>query len=251
MEITSVNNDLVKEVVKLQQKKYRDKTGKFLLEGFKSVEEAYLSKLVFDKVFVLKEKKGKYLFLNIDLIETNETVLKKISTTATPPEVVAVAYQKKGSLDNIGNNVILLENVKDLGNLGTIIRTAVAFAVDTIILYGDTVDLYNPKIVRSTVGNLWKINIISMNTIDELMKIFSCYEIYGTLPKSVNSEFLSTIEFSNKPKVIMFGAEACGLSEELKKIATCNITIEMQRNVESLNLSISSGIVLYHAFMKK
>ena len=83
MEITSVNNELVKETVKLQQKKYRE--NKFLLEGFKAVEEAHLSGLKFERAFVEKNKRGKYLFLKCEVIETNEAVLKKISTTNTPP----------------------------------------------------------------------------------------------------------------------------------------------------------------------
>lgn len=249
MEITSVNNDLVKETVKLQQKKYRDESGKFLLEGFKAVEEAYLSGIKFDKVFLLKEKKGKYLFLSCDFIETNEAVMKKISTTSTPPEVVAIAYQKENDINNIGNNVVLLENIRDLGNLGTIIRTSVAFGVDTIILYGETVDLYNPKVVRSAVGNLWKINIVSMNNLEQLKMYFSDYARFATLPKSKNSQYLSDMHFSNNPKLIMFGSEADGLSEELKQFATSNITIEMKENVESLNLSVSAGVILYKAFV--
>ena len=174
--------------------------------------------------------------------------MKKISTTSTPPEIVGIAHQPENSFDKLGNNVVLLENIRDLGNLGTIIRTSVAFGIDSIVLYGDTVDVYNPKVVRSAVGNLWKINIVQISDIDNLKKYFSNYERFGTLPKSDNSEYLSKIKFSNKPKLIMFGSEADGLSDELKEFATGNITIEMQDNVESLNLSISAGVVLYQIF---
>lgn len=243
MEITSVNNELVKETVKLQQKKYRE--NNFLLEGFKAVEEAHLSGLKFERAFVEKNKKGKYLFLNCEVIETNEAVLKKISTTNTPPEIVAVAYQKENSFEKLGNKVILLENIRDLGNLGTIIRTAVAFGIDSIVLYGETVDLYNPKVVRSAVGNLWKINIVQIKTKEELNKYFSDYDCYGTLPKAENSKYLSDIQFKSSKNVIMFGSEADGLSEDLKNFATDNITIEMNKNVESLNLSVSASIVMY------
>lgn len=248
MEITSVNNDLVKETVKLQNKKYRKNL--FLLEGFKAVEEAFLAGIKFERAFVEKNKKGKYLFLNCEIIETNEAVLKKISTTSTPPEIVAVAFQNENSFEKIGNNVVLLENIRDLGNLGTIIRSAVAFNIDTIVLFGETVDLYNPKVVRSAVGNLWKINIIQMSTADELKKYFSGYEIYATLPKSDDSSYLSETKFSNKPKLVMFGSEADGLSETLKQFATNNITIEMKENVESLNLAVSAGIIMYNMFNK-
>lgn len=253
MEITSVNNDLVKDIVKLQQKKYRDESGKFILEGFKAVEEAYLSKVKFDKVFVFPEKRGKYSFLKCEFIETNEAVLKKISTTTTPPEVVAVAYQPENDLEKLktSKQVLLLENIRDLGNLGTIIRSSVAFGVDSIILYGETVDLYNPKVVRSSVGNLWKTNIVGIHDFETLKKYTSSFVKFGTLPKSKNSEYLANIKFDNNVQnLIMFGSEADGLSKKLIDYADKNITIEMKENVESLNLSISVGVVLYKVFLK-
>ncbi len=250
MEINSINNDVVKETVKLQQKKYRDETGKFLLEGFKSIEEAYLSKIKFDKVFVEKNKLGKYRFLNCEIIETNEMVLKKISTTSTAPEVVGIAYQKEGSIEKLGKNVLLLEDIKDLGNLGTIIRTSVGFDIDTIVLYGETVDVYNPKVVRSAVGNLWKTNIVHIENIDQLKKYFDSYERYGTLPRGNDVKDLSTFKVSNNAKLIMFGSEASGLSKDLIEYTTDNLTIETSSNIESLNLSISVGIVLYKLFVK-
>ena len=251
MEITSINNDLVKDTVKLQQKKYREETGKFLLEGFKSIEEAYLSKIKFEKLFVEKNKVGKYRFLNCEIIETNEMVLKKISTTDSAPEAVGVAFQKDNSFDNIGEKVLLLEDIKDLGNLGTIIRTAVGFGVDTIILYGETVDIYNPKVVRSAVGNLWKINIVHMENIEQLNKYFGEFDRFATLPKSDNVIELSKLELKNKSNLIMFGSEASGLSVDLKEFATSNVTIKTTSDIESLNLSISVGIVLYNLFLNK
>jgi len=252
MEITSVNNDLVKDIVKLQQKKYRDESGKFILEGFKAVEEAYLSKVKFDKVFVTPEKRGKYSFLNCEFFETNEAVLKKISTTTTPPEVVAVTFQPENDFKKLktSKKVLLLENIRDLGNLGTIIRSSVAFGVDSIILYGETVDLYNPKVVRSSVGNLWKTNIVSISNFETLDGYCSLFIKYGTLPKSNNSVYLADIKFDNTAKnLIMFGSEADGLSKELITYADKNITIEMNENVESLNLSASVGVVLYKTFV--
>ena len=159
MEITSVNNDLVKETVKLQQKKYR--IEKFLLEGYKAIEEAYNAGLRFDYAFVLKEKTDNYKFLGDKIIETTEPVLKKISTTDSAPDAVAVAYKKEWDKSELSKakKVVLLEDIKDLGNLGTILRTSVAFGADAVVLYGESVDLYNPKCVRSSVGNLWKVPV--------------------------------------------------------------------------------------------
>jgi len=247
LEITSVNNELVKEVVKLQQKKYRDEEKKFLLEGFKAIEEAFLAKIEIEKVFVLKEKAQKYSFIKEKLILTTEPVLKKISTTDSAPEAVAIAKQKIFSLEDIksAKKVVLLENIKDLGNLGTILRTAKAFSQDAIILFGDTVDLYNPKCVRSAVGNLWKIPVAQVKDFSTLKAQFEGFERVATLPKADDTVFLKEYK-ATSPYLIMFGSEADGLSEELINFATKKVTIEMDSDVESLNLSVSVGIILSH-----
>ena len=246
MEITSVNNQLVKEVIKLQQKKYRTESGLFLLEGYKSVNEAYNSGIKLDQVFILSEKADRYNFIKQDLILTNDAVLKKISTTDSAPEVVAVGKQPENNPEILRNSdkVVLLENVSDAGNLGTIIRSAVAFGIDSIVLFGDTVDLYNPKCVRSTVGNLWKINIVHIKDLKSLKEYFSDFDRVATLPLVTNSVMFNDWKPSEKT-LVMFGSEADGLSDELKNYATTNLTIEMSENVESLNLSISAGIVMH------
>ena len=246
MEITSVNNQLVKDVIKLQQKKYRTESGLFLLEGYKSLYEAYQSGIKLEHVFVLTDKADRYNFIKQELILTNSAVLKKISTTDSAPEVVAVGIQPENNPDALkkSNKVVLLENVSDAGNLGTIIRSAVAFGVQSIVLFGDTVDLYNPKCVRSTVGNLWKINIVHIRDFDTLKEYFSDYDRVATLPLVTNSVLFNDWKPSDKT-LVMFGSEADGLSDELKNYATTNLTIEMSDNVESLNLSISAGIVMH------
>ena len=185
------------------------------------------------------------------MIEVNDAVLGKISDAKTPPPIVAIAKQPNFKFEDLNsmNKVVLLENIKDSGNLGTIIRTSVAFGVDAIILYGETVDLYNPKTVRSTVGNLWKTKIYSIKDFDILQEYFKNFERIATLPKSDDTQYLSSYQI-NKPTLIMFGSESSGLSENLKSFATQNITIEMKKNVESLNLAISAGIILYKLFVK-
>lgn len=246
LNITSVNNDAVKQVVKLQQKKYRDETKKFLLEGFKSIQEAFLAGIEIEEVYVLASVAEKYSFIKTKLILTIEPVLKKISTTDSAPEAVAVGKQKIFTLDDIKNakKVVLFEDIKDSGNLGTILRTATAFSQDAIILYGETVDLYNPKCVRSAVGNLWKIPVVHIKDFERLKKTFDKFERIATLPKSKDSAYLNDFK-AKQPYLVMFGSEAQGLSEELINFATQKLTIEMNSEVESLNLSISAGVVLY------
>ena len=248
MKITSVNNEMVKEAAKLQQKKFRDESGLFLLEGDKCIEEAINAGVQIEKLFVIEN----YDKFNIsDRIETTDAVLSKLSSTATAPKSVAIGKKIKSEWKETYNNVVLLENIKDAGNLGTIIRTSCAFNVDAIILYGDTVDLYNPKCVRATVGNLWKVPVFEIKDFRELKKMCKDFTPIATLPKSENTVLLKKYKSKDK-QLIMFGTESSGLSNELINYAEKSgksVTIEMTDKVESLNLSISVGVVLYKMFM--
>ena len=248
MKITSVNNEIVKEAAKLQQKKFRDESGLFLLEGDKCIEEAINAGVQIEKLFVIEN----YDKFNIsDRIETTDAVLSKLSSTATPPKSVAIGKKIKSEWKETFNNVVLLENIKDAGNLGTIIRTSCAFNVDAIILYGDTVDLYNPKCVRATVGNLWKVPVFEIKDFSELKKMCKDFTPVATLPRSENTVLLKNYK-SNDKQLIMFGTESSGLSNELINYAEKSgksVTIEMSDKVESLNLSISVGVILYKIFM--
>ena len=242
--ITSVSNNLVKETAKLKQKKYRDESEKFLLEGFKSIHEAFLYGVEIDYVFVNEYKLEEYNFLKEKLISVNDAVLKKISTTETPPDAVGVGVQKLCKIPDVKNRqkVLLLENIKDAGNLGTILRTSAALGVELVVLFGDCVDLYNPKVVRSAAGCLWKLPVVNLKKTDELTKYFDNYTKIATLPRTDN--MLKTFE-TKVPFLVMFGSEANGLSDELIKFSNKSVKIEMKDNVESLNLSVSCAIVLY------
>lgn len=235
MKITSVNNELIKETAKLLKGKYRDKSGLFILEGKKCIEEALQSGLEIVHIFSTEG------FEDLpQRIEVTEAVISKISEAKTAPKAVAVAKQVKHEWSENYKKVALLEGIKDAGNLGTILRTAAAFGIDAIVLYGDTVDLYNPKTVRSAVGNLWKVPVFKNLDLD----IFTPYERIATLPKGDSVINLEDY-IPNEKVVIMFGSEADGLSEELKNFATKNVTIEMVSDVESLNLSVSAAIIMY------
>lgn len=239
MKITSVNNDLVKETAKLLQKKYRKE--RFLLEGEKCIEEAIESGLDVEYIFVLENSTEFMNFAN--RVETNDAVLSKISSTESTPKAVAVARKISRNWSSDYKKVILLENIKDAGNLGTILRAAAAFKIDAVVLYGDTVDLYNPKCVRSSVGNLWKVPVFEMSELSNLT-VFADYERIATLPKGDDTIWLKDFVPSEK-MLVMFGSEANGLSNELINFATKRVTIEMSEKVESLNLGVSAAIILY------
>lgn len=247
-EITSTTNNLIKETAKLAQKKYRNETKMFLIEGQKAVEEAFLLGIEFENVFVLKEKAEKYSRIKNKIL-TNEAVLKKISTTETAPEILATAKQIEFSKNDIAekNKIVLLENIKDSGNLGTILRTCTALGVEAVILAGETVDIYNPKTVRSAVGNMFKIPFLCLKSAAAAREILPKHEFWGTVIPQNGSQSIIGLELSSKA-VLMFGSEADGLSGEAVKICDKKITIPMSKTVESLNLSTAVTICIWELF---
>lgn len=235
MLITSLNNDRVKELVRLKEKKYRDKTGLFFIEGYDIVLEAYKNNIIKD-LYVLD---GIECELDIPHTYVSHDVMKKISDMESISEYYAVCYKKNEEI--VGNKIIILDGVQDPGNLGTIIRSAVAFNFDTVVLSKNTVDLYNPKVIRSTKGMLFNINIISRE-LDEFINNLDEYVIYGT--DVVNGNNIRDIDIPDKLGLII-GNEGRGISGSIKKLCNKFIYIDMNDKCESLNASVAASILMY------
>lgn len=237
MLISSVDNTKIKEYKKLENKKDRDQKGLFIVEGEHLVYEAYKEGLL--KTILVRD--GYPFMLDVDTIYVNDKVLKYLSSLTTPAPVIGIVVKKVSK--KIGDKVIVLDNVQDPGNLGTIIRSAVAFNFDTIILSDDTVDLYNPKVIRATQGMIFKINFIIGNLVDILKKLQSKkYVIYGT--DVVDGKNIKTIEKSKKFAIIM-GNEGNGISSDVKALCSNFIYIPMNKNCESLNVAVATSIIMY------
>ena len=246
--VKTISNNRIKEIVKLHQKKYRDEFGLFIAEGFKILEELINEKAEIVEVIALDSTDISNLSLPISIV--NEVTMKKISTTDTACEILTIAKKKKTEITNFKklNKIVLLDSINDPGNLGTIIRSASAFGIDGIILFGNCVDLYSPKVIRSTTGNFFKTPIIQIKNRDELEKNFSSHIKIATALSKENNISLKECAKINK-YIIMLGSEANGLSTELIKLAEKNIRLEMKNNVESLNLSVSASIIFYELFI--
>ena len=176
MVITSVENNRIKEIIKLQRKKYRDLTNTYLVETEHLVEEAY-KKGVVEEIFLLE---GKECLYDTKYTYVNESVMKKITTTDTLCNIVAVCHKNIGN-EITGNKILLLDDIQDPGNLGTIIRSAVAFNITTLVLSPNTVDLYNSKVLRSAQGNHFHVNIVIMDLKEAITKLKKEeYKIFGT-----------------------------------------------------------------------
>lgn len=236
MLITSVNNEHIKELCKLKEKKYRDKLSLFLIEGEHLIDESLKENLL-TEVFALEG--ADYNYDNITYV--TESVMKKLSSTDSIPKVIGVSKKRKE--ENIGSRILILEDIQDPGNLGTIIRSSVAFNIDTIILSPKTVDLYNSKVIRSTEGMIFHLNIIIRDLeiiIKDLKK-----ENYLILGTNVNNGInIKDIKVPSKYALII-GNEGKGMSSEISNLCDKNIYIKMNERVESLNASVAASILLY------
>lgn len=235
--IVSVNNNHVKDLCKLKEKKYRDSTNTFLIEGEHLIFEAYKAGLLTEVLPLI----GEDFSLGVPITFISKEVMKKLSSTDSIPKVIGVC--KKKQEDSIGNKILILEDIQDPGNLGTIIRSSLAFDIDTVVLSPKTVDLYNPKVVRATEGMIFHINVI----IRELSTFISDlknngYFIYGT--KVDCGTDIRTIEKKNKSALII-GNEGNGMSKDIESLCDDNLFINMSNEVESLNAGVAASIILY------
>ena len=232
---TSTNNDYIKRIKKLNNKKYRDVYNEFLIEGEHLVLEAYKNGIL--KELILEESSNFKLDVKTSYVSSN--VLKYISELDNPSSIIGIC--KKIEEKDIGNKIVILDGVQDPGNLGTIIRSSVAFNIDTIVLSEECVDLYNSKVIRATQGMLFNINIIKRD-IKEFINTLKDYKIYGT--KVNGGKSLKSIEKVEKFAIIM-GSEGQGVSSDILDMCSDYIYIDMNKNCESLNVGVATSIILY------
>jgi TrmH family RNA methyltransferase len=234
--IESINNEQIKEIRKLKEKKYRDETNLFLVEGDHLVKEAYKAGCL-QKLILTEDS---YDF-DVEKLLVTDKVINSI-TDLNNTKVIGVCTKLSTQL-NLSKNVVILDGIQDPGNLGTIIRSCVAFNIENLVLSNDTVDLYNSKVLRSTQGMNFHINIVR----DDLKNIISLlknnnYTIYGT--NVVNGIDVKDVKNNDKYAIIL-GNEGNGISDEVNALVDKNIYIKMNDNCESLNVAVSGSIILY------
>lgn len=237
--IKSINNSYIKELSKLHIKKYREQAEKFIIEGYHLVNEAKAANLLLEVLITKEEERIKGTLNTL----VNKDIIKKLAKTKNPQDIIGICKIKKATA-LFGNRFLLLDNINDPGNLGTLIRTALGFGIDQIIVSSDTVDLYNDKVIRGAQGALFKIPIITGDLITYIEKLKACKtSIIGTALS--NGKGLKDMEKSNKYAIIL-GNEAKGIKEEILKLTDENVKIEIDEKLESLNVAIAGAILMYH-----
>ena len=252
--LTSIQNPLVKQVRKLHRAKERQKQNLLLLEGTNLIEAAFQVDYKLDIVFYTDRWQANNQLLcrkiankGIKLQPVSSEVLKAIATTVNPDGVVATAPRNL-SKPVIAQTIlgIAIERLQDPGNLGTIIRSAVATGVDGLWLSSNSVDVYSPKVLRASVGEWFRIPM-RINT--DLLELISQHQQQGiqviaTASKAQKSYW--EVDFT-QPSLIVLGNEGAGLSEELIAKADEQVTIPLANGVESLNVAVATALLVYEA----
>ncbi len=255
--LKNISKEDLKAIKKLTLKKYRESEGRFIVEGVRFIEETIDSHWFVEPILVTQQfldKTTSARLLNkikekqIPLYKISQKDLNSITDTVTTQGIAAIVRKKNIGIDTLDlfiknfYSIVVLDRISDSGNLGTIIRTCNWFGIDAIIIGNDSVDLFNPKVIRSTMGSIFKIPIFSVadlfSTIQKLKKFG--YTIYAT---SLNGNRIETVKYSIK-SVFIFGSEAHGISDTIKDIAEINLTIPKYGNVESLNVAVACGIII-------
>ncbi len=256
--ITSKSNPLVKSVHLLKSKRAAE-SGLFICEGIKLIEEAVKSGSLIKYIFVsdkLGESEINKPFMNkikglgLDIIYTTDLILDYLSDVVTHQGMIAVVekrlYEEDALFNKAGGAILLLYKLQDPGNLGTIIRVAEAGGINGIAVTEGTVDPYNPKVVRATMGSIFRMPIVKIDSVDMFIKRARNlgYRSVGFFPKAEKNYFNEDLTW---PIVLAFGHEAAGLPDEIEGLMDIRLKIPMSGDVESLNVAVSASVVIYEA----
>lgn len=247
--IDSVKNVKIKAVKKLQTRKGREKFGSFFIEGEHLVEEALKSNVIINEIYIVENYKipASWNLSNIPIYLVPENIIKEICETETPQGVVAVCelLGKKPLTINKDGKYLLIDQIQDPGNLGTIIRTADSVGLTGVILGTGTVDMYNSKVIRSTQGSLFHLPIVKGELKDWIEKLKTeKIPVFGTALNEQSKAYKSVA--AQESFALIVGNEGNGVSDELLQSSDDNLYIPIFGQAESLNVSVATGILLYH-----
>jgi len=253
---------MLKYIKSLRDKKTRDKNKIFLIEGKKFVQEIISYKIIREVILsqsFCKENVISFFKSRFKLIILPDKLFASVSQTISPQGIMAVCDQQEHSCEKIiykfdkikkqNKLIVMLDQINDPGNLGSLIRSCVAFDVDMLVVSHGSVDIYNPKVLRATAGNIFKLNIMREN-ISHVINLLRARD-FKILAADMNAKKNShEIDFKNNLAIIM-GNESNGISQEIITQSDMLIKIPMANHVESLNISCACSLILYQAYLNK
>ena len=252
-QITSKDNEQIKHIRRLKEKKYREESNEFIIEGIKLIKEAIIEKQKIKTIVICDgcdkdsnfDSKILYEIAKMNCIVVPEKIFKTLTEVTNPQGILAVIEKqnKENKIDYKADIILILDNIQDPGNLGTILRTADSINLKQIIISKGTVDSYSSKVIRSTMGAIFRINIIDVESLEETIKEIKKhkFKIIGTSLEATKNIY---DEKYNKTAIIV-GNEANGIEEKILELTDEKVKIPMQGKTESLNASVATGIILY------
>lgn len=249
MIITSKDNEIIKNIKKLKEKKYR--LDSYIVEGIKMVKEAISENQEIALIAIREDFKIDFDTKNTKIITISNKIFNDISDVKTPQGILAVIKKNQNNqIETNSNYILALDSLQDPGNMGTIIRTVDSANINQIIINKTTVDPYSPKVIRSTMGAIYRTNIIEVEDLKATLKEMKLkgFQIITTDLKATQSIY--DINYNNKT-VVVIGNEANGVSQEILQTADKKVIIPMLGKTESLNASIAASIMIYEYVRQK
>ena len=257
--ISSKENELIKHIKKLKDKKERDISNEYLIEGIKLIQEAIQENVNIKQIIICDDcdktesmpKDLMYEIAKYDCIYVTKKIFKYISEVQEPQGILAVIEKNNSDveIDYTQDIIVALDDVQDPGNLGTILRTVDSIGLTQILVSKGTADSYNPKVVRSTMGAIFRIKIIESEDLEKTLREIKKHK-FKVVVTSLQTEN-SIYEINYNKKVIVIGNEAKGVEKNIQELADEKIKIPMLGKTESLNASVATGIVLYEYVRQK
>ena len=257
--ITSKDNELIKHIKKLKDKKERDLSNEYIIEGIKLIQEAIQENAKIKQIIICDDcektesipKDLMYEIAKQECIYVTNKIFETITEVMNPQGILAIIEKqsKEIQIDDKQDIILALDDIQDPGNLGTILRTADSIGLTQILVSKGTADCYNPKVVRSTMGAIFRVKIIEcedlVKTLKEIKK--HKFEIVVSSLQTDNSIY----DINYHKKVIVIGNEANGVKKEIQDLADKKVKIPMLGKTESLNASVATGIILYEYIRQK
>ena len=257
--ISSKDNEFIKHIKKLKDKKYRDMNKEFVIEGIKLIREAIEEKAGIKQIIICDNcldsdiipKELMYEIAKYECVYVTESIFKVISDVNTPQGILAIIGRNAGEaqIDYTQDIIVALDDIQDPGNLGTILRTVDSIGLNQILVSKGTADSYNPKVVRSTMGAIFRIKIIECENLENTLKEVKKHKFKLVVTSLQTEKSLYDINFDKK--LIVIGNEANGVEQKIQDLADEKIKIPMLGKTESLNASVATGIVLYEYVRQK
>lgn len=257
--ISSKDNELVKHIKKLKDKKYRDESNEYIIEGVKLIEEAVKENAKIKKIIVCEDTTRTYeiptnVMLEIakyECVYVTDKIFSSITQVTNPQGIMAIIEKNatKQEIDYSQDIIIALDDVQDPGNLGTILRTVDSIGLNQIIVSKETADAFNPKVVRSTMGAIFRIKIIEVEDLKQTIKEMKKHHFKLMVTSLQTENSIYDIDFNKK--IIVIGNESNGVSKAIQDMADEKAKIPMLGKTESLNASVAAGIVMYEYVRQK